>query len=709
MAPILKELETPVAATPQAKPANDASARPQPVALEIPVTVNGARTVDGSEKRVPFSESTQTVLVFPHGAVIRIATPLTSGQLVFLTNEKTKKEVVCQVVKSKSSGGAGAYVELQFTEPSIAFWGLQIPGNSAAPLAPRPVAPAATSAPKPSPPAAPVAAKPPVLSKPVVPVPVATLPAKPAAPAAPPVVVHPVPAVAAPTAVVAPEAVSAIPPSLEPSKISAVPPSLAAPSIVAPVLPTSVIHQNESPAPSLRDYTKQIDALFAVPQAPRVAEQAAPPSAPTTEDLKQQAARLQEQLNSLLFTQKDTAPLTQKEAAPAPATSLVTPEMMANDMSLKIADILQAGPASAAPAGPKIVPPPARKAGTPSLGADEEVKIPAWLAPISQNAEVIVETSASAEASLDHSVSVNSEESVDALVSDASSRPQAAVFGGQLLGESTAAATEASSTGSKKGLLLGLAAAGLLVIGGGAWYFHQNQPNTSVTATHTDESKTSSYVAPNINPTATPAVSTGAPSNVNSSLAPPPKPSTNSVEKPVPAPIITTPEFRNSKPAPKNEEPESAPAKSALGKVHLAAPVVNRNGGSEPQDADAFAAIDTKSAPAASDPLAGAASHHSGPAAPLPVGGDVKQAQLLKSVPPEYPMLAKVQHVSGRVQIEAVIDTSGNVAGVKVISGPALLHRAALDAVKQWKYSPAILDGQPTITHVTVNVDFRAQ
>ena len=132
MAPILKELETPATATPQAKPANDASARPQPVALEIPVTVNGARTVDGSEKRVPFSESTQTVLVFPHGAVIRIATPLTSGQLVFLTNEKTKKEVVCQVVKSKSSGGAGAYVELQFTEPSIAFWGLQIPGNCAA-------------------------------------------------------------------------------------------------------------------------------------------------------------------------------------------------------------------------------------------------------------------------------------------------------------------------------------------------------------------------------------------------------------------------------------------------------------------------------------------------------------------------------------------------------------------------------------------------
>jgi protein TonB len=93
----------------------------------------------------------------------------------------------------------------------------------------------------------------------------------------------------------------------------------------------------------------------------------------------------------------------------------------------------------------------------------------------------------------------------------------------------------------------------------------------------------------------------------------------------------------------------------------------------------------------------------------LPVGGDVKPAQLRKSVAPEYPAIAKAQHVSGRVQIDALIDASGNVTSVKVLSGPALLHRAALDAVKQWKYSPAVLDGQPTVTHVSVNVDFRNQ
>jgi hypothetical protein len=74
----------------------------QPVALEIPVTVNGARTVEGSDKREPFAETTQTVLVFGNGAVIRLASTVTPGQLLFLTNEKTKKEVVCQVLKSKN-------------------------------------------------------------------------------------------------------------------------------------------------------------------------------------------------------------------------------------------------------------------------------------------------------------------------------------------------------------------------------------------------------------------------------------------------------------------------------------------------------------------------------------------------------------------------------------------------------------------------------
>src|SRR5580700_8767058 len=173
MAPILKEFESPVAtatttspAAPQAKSPNETPTRPQPVALEIPVTINGARTVEGSDKRAPFSESTQTVLVFPHGAVIRIATPLVPGQLVFLTNEKTKKEVVCQVVKSKNYRTVTGYVELEFTEPAAGFWGMRFPiavapaPSAGAPVAPRPVAAPPVAAPKIAAPAAPSSVKP---------------------------------------------------------------------------------------------------------------------------------------------------------------------------------------------------------------------------------------------------------------------------------------------------------------------------------------------------------------------------------------------------------------------------------------------------------------------------------------------------------------------------------------------------------------------
>src|ERR1700730_7239327 len=113
-----------------AAPAGDASARPQPVALEVAVTVNGARAVAGSDKREPFSESTKTVLIFGHGAVVRLSSSVAPGQLLFLTNEKTKKEVVCQVVNSKNYSSVSGYAELEFTEPVAGFWGMRFTAAS---------------------------------------------------------------------------------------------------------------------------------------------------------------------------------------------------------------------------------------------------------------------------------------------------------------------------------------------------------------------------------------------------------------------------------------------------------------------------------------------------------------------------------------------------------------------------------------------------
>jgi TonB family protein len=92
------------------------------VALEVAVTVSGTRPTDG-ESRGLFSEETSTVLVFEEGAVIRLAAEVAMGQLVFVTDKKTKREVVCQVVHKRASHATSSYVEVEFTEHMENFWG----------------------------------------------------------------------------------------------------------------------------------------------------------------------------------------------------------------------------------------------------------------------------------------------------------------------------------------------------------------------------------------------------------------------------------------------------------------------------------------------------------------------------------------------------------------------------------------------------------
>lgn len=71
--------------------------------------------------------------------------------------------------------------------------------------------------------------------------------------------------------------------------------------------------------------------------------------------------------------------------------------------------------------------------------------------------------------------------------------------------------------------------------------------------------------------------------------------------------------------------------------------------------------------------------------------------------------MARTQRVSGNVVIDALIDATGRVAKMKVISGPVLLHQAAMDALKQWKYQPASLNGQAVPMHLNVTIQFRLQ
>jgi len=103
--------------------------RANPVALEVPVSVAGARPIASKDKRELFTEETTTVLVFKDGAVIQLSAAVTVGQLLFLTEKKSKKEVVCQVVHKRSHRPTSCFVELEFTEPEENFWGVSFPAQ----------------------------------------------------------------------------------------------------------------------------------------------------------------------------------------------------------------------------------------------------------------------------------------------------------------------------------------------------------------------------------------------------------------------------------------------------------------------------------------------------------------------------------------------------------------------------------------------------
>lgn len=108
--------------------------RANPVAFEALVNVTGANTTAEDGSRHLFSEETTTVLVFKDGAVIRLAAPVSVGQLIFLTNKKSNQEVICQVLRHRSSNAGPSYVELKFTEERKDYWGVAFPeGQKSAP------------------------------------------------------------------------------------------------------------------------------------------------------------------------------------------------------------------------------------------------------------------------------------------------------------------------------------------------------------------------------------------------------------------------------------------------------------------------------------------------------------------------------------------------------------------------------------------------
>jgi TonB family protein len=655
-----------------------------PVTLEVPVTVNGARAVEGSDKREPFSETTSTVLVLANGAVIRLSSSVAPGQLLFLTNEKTKKEVVCQVVKSKNYRSASGYVELEFTEPVLGFWGMRFPGerHSAQANASLPVARKLNPA---------------------------TLPA--GIPAA----------------------------NAEPK-----------PALLVDAKPI------EKVATNLADAVQEFKTEIKADSRPSSKADFLAPGETPTGGLQLDANRLEEQLSALLSND-------QKQSERTPADSVAPPSKLElGSAAAKIFEIASEEPKAAKvetePAkldliSPQHTAPRNTQAPATSSFDDEEVKIPAWLEPLARSAaipappvEPVEEGASDFAAQIEEWQAPQAPESASAAKhgtaaaknAGSTSKPtQAApLFGNSLLGTSTPELTSPRRSG--KGIWMAMAAGFLVAAASGAWYFRDSlaslAPAHSLSGSNASPASTTSSVslpsAPATNsaalltPSLTPmeradTLSAGQKANPASAMAEVPAPvsspaqgkmQTAAITERIPKSVASNDVSNGPEKSTEPVEPEIT--RPSLGKIRLAKPKVRRsasvqaNGEMEP-------ALEVNSGELASGEntlganLAEGAKQPAAPAAPA--GGDVQPARLISSVPPSYPALARTQHIAGDVRLDALIDATGRVTTMKVVSGPSLLHQAAMDSLRQWKYQAATLDGKPVPMHLTVTIQFHLQ
>src|SRR6266576_62901 len=644
--------DSPVRAASGSALPGDSAIKQQPVALEVPVTVNGARAVDGSDKREPFSESTKTVLIFGSGAVIRLSSSVAPGQLLFLTNEKTKKEVVCQVVKSKNYRSLSGYVELEFTESVVGFWGMRFPSDrlGAAPetgaaAIPQPVAltveaPAANGTSSG------------VSAKPVAPLsstlstsfdPGAPLSPSSAAPVAPVIPVVP----AAPVSISREFALNSAP-------VNPVPPaSTLFDSPRASEEQDSILEPPKSPgAPAIINTTDSPGVFEAKPVAPAPVHPAQEPTAgePQTDALKLHTARLQKQLSNMLFSGAPAAP---------PAVSAQTPHappaVMQKELAVGAAKALELSHARAPePVPAKAVEP--VKLGPPPVKSPldkEELRIPAWLEPLARNAATTASTQEPIEREKAKRVAEQPKAEETAAETFAAAEEYSIAelplqtFDDTIPDDEERSAEESGSNGSSRGMLTVAIAAGVLLLAGGGWWYMRPQsgaanavpvPTSNVQASGVSLPEESSPSEPSAN----------APLQMNPPAQANPVVLTNTAAHPnsAPNPLSVVPAAESAATA-HNSQPTSNPASAAtvattsasaqpaaeqpkkptLGKVQLATPKVTQSRHAQDGgEADAGIALngDVQPGPtvaALTAALVRGSTPPTAPAVPLPIGG----------------------------------------------------------------------------------------
>lgn len=108
-------------------------------------------------------------------------------------------------------------------------------------------------------------------------------------------------------------------------------------------------------------------------------------------------------------------------------------------------------------------------------------------------------------------------------------------------------------------------------------------------------------------------------------------------------------------------------------------------------------------APASANVRIAPSASHAGPAN---ISRGVAEGLLLTPIRPQYPRIAVAAHVSGTVTVAAIISRTGAIESARAVSGPEMLRGAAVDAVREARYRPYLLNGQPTEVQATYTINF---
>jgi TonB family protein len=660
MAPLIKDsldvansTAADLAASPSSAPQKQAAPsgstlRANALSLEVPVKVHGSRVTEVARgvapHTEPFEEETGTMIVFPHGGVLRMSTAVTASQMLVVTNLKTRQDAICRVVKVRTFSNMQGYVEVEFTHQQPGYWGVHFPSEgSTQAAAPAPVVPAAA---------------------PVV------IPEAPTNPAPVQVVPTPKPFVAPP-----PPAVTPAPPVVQPPVAPIAPAALNPPAPVNPVPPSK-------PEPTFISFGTQekvqpFASTTTVTAAERIAQSSAALTTPRTRPEPVLPTFDPETLESTAAHDTHAIAPIDSLAAPqaAPPPSLTMTELRGDQRGIAVVPPADASPASA---------------GAPHPVAD------AADAPAQSSRAVFGSFSGGASLSGSHAVPVDAFGARLDSGHEASTDQPAASRGNSWMLIAACVTLLFATVGG--GVLYFRPHTASPARNGAA---NSNSPAVPQPLAFQTPATVPDTATPDVMPahnsaTHPVAVVAQAPA-LNPSIV------VNGDDSPSEGPRIVPKPASNLAPGTIKSALADHPVATQKSDADqsVQAPSLDAASAEDSSNAGALSGI-------VSSNVAAPAAPEIQQEGPVKVGGNVREPRLLTRVMPEYPLVAKQAGIQGDVVVKTTIDQKGNVVNMQIVSGPAMLRGPALAALRRWRYEPSTLNGQPISVQMLVTIKFSA-